>query len=91
MNCLRKTHKVEFYPIADNFTQALLVMLVTNITSAHSSPLEWKVLAEVIWTNRVIIKETKSICKNMVNIALSHRPLTSELKRVLPLKQNECM
>ena len=33
MNCLRKTHKVEFYPIADNFTQALLVMLVTNITS----------------------------------------------------------
>ena len=29
-------HKVKFYPNADNFTQALLVMLVTNITSARS-------------------------------------------------------
>ena len=57
----------------------------------HSSPLEWKVLAEVIWTTGVIIKETKSICKNMVNIATSHQPLTSELMRVLPLKQNEYM
>ena len=28
-------HKVKFYPSTDNFTQALLVMLVTNITSAH--------------------------------------------------------
>ena len=27
-------HKVKFYPSADDFTQALLVMLVTNITSA---------------------------------------------------------
>ena len=27
-------HKVKFYPSTDNFTQALLVMLVTNITSA---------------------------------------------------------
>ena len=26
-------HKVKFYPSADDFTQALLVMLVTNITS----------------------------------------------------------
>ena len=26
-------HKVKFYPSADNFTQALLVMLVTNIMS----------------------------------------------------------
>ena len=25
-------HKVKFYPSTDNFTQALLVMLVTNIT-----------------------------------------------------------
>ena len=53
----------------------------------HSSPLEWKVLAEVIWTTGVIIKETKSIRKNMVNIATSHQPLTSELMRLLPLKQ----
>ena len=53
----------------------------------YSSPLEWKVLAEVIWTTGVIIKETKSICKNMVNIATSHQPLTSELMRLLPLKQ----
>ena len=28
-------HKVKFYPSTDNFTQALLVMLVTNITSAQ--------------------------------------------------------
>ena len=27
-------HKVNFYPSADDFTQALLVMLVTNIMSA---------------------------------------------------------
>ena len=27
-------HKVKFYPSADDFTQALLVMLVTNIMSA---------------------------------------------------------
>ena len=26
-------HKVKFYPSADDFTQALLVMLVTNIMS----------------------------------------------------------
>ena len=26
-------HKVKFYPSADDFTQALLVMLVTNITA----------------------------------------------------------
>ena len=26
-------HKVKFYPSGDNFTQALLVMLVTNIIS----------------------------------------------------------
>ena len=29
-------HKVKFYPSTDNFTQALLVMLVTNITSDTS-------------------------------------------------------
>ena len=28
-------HKVKFYPSTDNFTQALLVMLVTNIMSAN--------------------------------------------------------
>ena len=28
-------HKVKFYPSADDFTQALLVMLVTNIMSDH--------------------------------------------------------
>ena len=27
--------KVKFYPSADNFTQAVLVMLVTNIMSDH--------------------------------------------------------
>ena len=26
-------HKVKFYPSGENFTEALLVMLVTNITS----------------------------------------------------------
>ena len=30
-------HKVKFYPSADDFTQALLVMLVTNIMSAEPS------------------------------------------------------
>ena len=29
-------HKVKFYPSADDFTQALLVMLVTNIMSVFS-------------------------------------------------------
>ena len=29
-------HKVKFYPSAENFTQALLVMLVTNITSGRA-------------------------------------------------------
>ena len=29
-------HKVKFYPSADDFTQALLVMLVTNIMSAQT-------------------------------------------------------
>ena len=29
------TRKVKFYPSSDNFAQALLVMLVTNIMSAH--------------------------------------------------------
>ena len=28
-------HKVKFYPSADDFTHALLVMLVTNITSVR--------------------------------------------------------
>ena len=30
---LKYIHKVKFYPRTDNFTQALLVMLVTNFTS----------------------------------------------------------
>ena len=30
---MKYIHKVKFYPTAENFTQALLVMLVTNITS----------------------------------------------------------
>ena len=30
-------HKVKFYPSVDSFTQALLVMLVTNIMSAMIS------------------------------------------------------
>ena len=29
-------HKVKFYPSADDFTQAPLVILVTNIMSAHN-------------------------------------------------------
>ena len=37
----KKTHKVKFYPIADNFTQVLLVMLVTNITSGNCTPHGW--------------------------------------------------
>ena len=32
-------HKAKFYPSADYFTQALLVMLVTNIMSASTSVL----------------------------------------------------
>ena len=44
-------HKVKFYPSADDFTQALLVMLVTNIMSAHpeidklgsTSPKAWEI------------------------------------------------
>ena len=49
----------------------------------------WKVLAQVFWTTGGNINETKSISKNMVNITPSHRPLTSELVRVSPLKQNK--
>ena len=32
---LKHIHKVNFYPSDNNFTQALLVMLVTNIISAR--------------------------------------------------------
>ena len=36
-------HKVKFYPSADDFTQALLVMLVTNIMSVlHFSQVKEK-------------------------------------------------
>ena len=31
-------HKVKFYPSADDFTQALLVMLVINIMAGGSDP-----------------------------------------------------
>ena len=31
----KHTNKLKFYPSADDFTQALLVMLVTNFTSGH--------------------------------------------------------
>ena len=34
----KHTHKVTFYQSADDFTQALLVMLVTNFTSAEVPP-----------------------------------------------------
>ena len=34
----KKIHKLKFYPSADDFTQALLVMLVTNIMSASAHP-----------------------------------------------------
>ena len=33
---LKHIHKVNFYPSDNNFTQALLVMLVTNIISGPS-------------------------------------------------------
>ena len=35
-------HKVKFYPSTDNFTQALLVMLVKNITS------DWDTIGSVV-------------------------------------------
>ena len=35
-------HKVKFYTSADDFTQALLVMLVTNIMSAHKRFISFK-------------------------------------------------
>ena len=34
---LKHIHKVNFYPSDNNSTQALLVMLVTNMIPAHSS------------------------------------------------------
>ena len=39
-------HKVKIYPSVDDFTQALLVMLVTNIMSAERS-----VLVDILSTN----------------------------------------
>ena len=43
-------HKVKFYPSADDFTQALLVMLVTNIMSGCPlpSPADLKELASEV-------------------------------------------
>ena len=35
-------HKVKFYPSADDVTQALLVMLVTNITSEYLGPIKFQ-------------------------------------------------
>ena len=32
---LKHIHKVNFYPSDNNFTQALLVLLVTNMISGH--------------------------------------------------------
>ena len=32
---LKHIHKVNFYPSDNNFTQALLVLLVTNMISVH--------------------------------------------------------
>ena len=37
-------HKVKFYPSADDFTQALLVMLVTHIMSGREDQRATKIL-----------------------------------------------
>ena len=34
---LKHIHKVNFYPSDNNFTQALLVLLVTNMISGHDN------------------------------------------------------
>ena len=45
-------HKVKFYPSADDFTQALLVMLVTNIMSGEHFVRD-KLSSELVsWTGR---------------------------------------
>ena len=61
----------------------------TSTACLTAPPGIWKVLAQVFWTTGGNISETKSISKNMVNISPSHRPLTSELVRVPPLKHNK--
>ena len=38
---LKHIHKVNFYPSDNNFTQALLVLLVTNMISGIRSPPSW--------------------------------------------------
>ena len=38
---LKQIHKVKFYPSDNNFTQALLVMLVTNMISGTSEQLQY--------------------------------------------------
>ena len=67
MNYLRKTHKVDFYPIADIFTQALLVMLVTNITSV---PGEYKLLLirHLMETTlrRLVITHLHKVCSTIL-------------------------
>ena len=37
---LKHIHKVNFYPSDNNFTQALLVLLVTNMISAADPPFQ---------------------------------------------------
>ena len=49
-------HKVKYYPIGDNFTQALLVMLLTNImTTMKMMVMTWVVkakrLSHILWPN----------------------------------------
>ena len=42
---LKHIHKVNFYPSDNNFTQALLVMLVTNMISAHHCDITFALIA----------------------------------------------
>ena len=44
---LKHIHKVNFYPSDNNFTQALLVMLVTNVTNLEPMQVEFYLAGKI--------------------------------------------
>ena len=61
---LKHIHKVNFYPSDKNFTQALLVMLVTNIF--YASPY---FLVPDLQSSILIKCENQKMCTNCINVA----------------------
>ena len=66
--------KVKFYPSAHNFTQALLVMLVTNIMSG---------ICGIDMYTRAGILPHKDTAMNVENIFIKHSLVVNGVNRIL--------